>query len=60
MDDNSSFTKQTQKYEIDIENKDNSDKSNKYNILFSSNSYFKYFSFGISNRKRWFWKSMES
>ena len=35
MDDNSSFTKKTQKYEIDIENKDNSDKSNKYNILFS-------------------------
>ena len=35
MDDNSSFTKRTQKYEIDYENKDNSDKSNKYNILFS-------------------------
>ena len=27
MDDNSSFTKRTQKYEIDYENKDNSDKS---------------------------------
>ncbi len=51
MDKNSSFVKQEQKYEIDNENNNNLDKSNKYIFyLHNSNSFFKYFSFRISYR----------